>query len=270
MLDAMRRGVANLFAKVLLGLLVVAFALWGIGDYLGRGPSQSGPMATVGKTQISVDDFRHAYQQEIEVRRRASSAAQLTPEQAKLLGVPEARASTRLIGDAPRSTCTPRSSGSRPPTPSSARSSGASIRTIIDAKGRIDGNKYRQVIRQAGFRSVGEYERARRRDLWREQLTETLGANPVPQKYLLEVLYRFRDEQRAIEYIIPDFTKRITVADPSEKQQQEFYESNKGKYVAFEERQGQSASHVARGDTVARQGDRRGDQGSLRSRKGFL
>ena len=66
MLDAMRRGVANLFAKLLLGLLLVAFAVWGVSDYIVRGPAQGGPLATVGKTQITVDDFKHAYQQEMQ------------------------------------------------------------------------------------------------------------------------------------------------------------------------------------------------------------
>ena len=32
MLDAMRRGAVNWLAKVLLGLLIVAFALWGVAD----------------------------------------------------------------------------------------------------------------------------------------------------------------------------------------------------------------------------------------------
>ena len=36
MLAAMRRGVANLLVKVLLGLLIFALALWGIGDYIVR------------------------------------------------------------------------------------------------------------------------------------------------------------------------------------------------------------------------------------------
>ena len=32
MLDAMRRGAVNWLAKVLLGLLIIAFALWGVAD----------------------------------------------------------------------------------------------------------------------------------------------------------------------------------------------------------------------------------------------
>jgi len=234
MLDAMRRGVANLFAKVLLGLLVIAFALWGIGDYLGRGPSQGSPIATVGSMKISVDDFKHAYKQEIQSVSE-KLGRKLTPEQGKLLGI------WKLAVDRLMATAAIDIHAKELGVTASDAIVGAIIRSqhpeIIDANNRIDPNKYSKIIRDAGFRGVGEYERARRRDLMREQLTETVGANPVPQKYLLEVLYRFRDEARVVEYIIPDFTKRITVAEPNETQLQEFYESSKGRYVAPEERQ---------------------------------
>ena len=63
--------------------------MWGVGDYLVRGPTQGGPLATVGKTQISVDDFKHAYQQEVQSLGRKLGRP-LTPEQGKLLGVPPA------------------------------------------------------------------------------------------------------------------------------------------------------------------------------------
>jgi peptidyl-prolyl cis-trans isomerase D len=233
MLDAMRRGVANVFAKLLLGLLVLAFALWGIGDYLGRRATQEGPLATVGKTQITVDDFRHAYQLELKALGDKLGRT-LTPEQGKLLGVPP-RALARLIGIAALDI-----HAKELGVTASDSIVGAIIRgenpTIIDSKGRIDINKYSQVIRQAGFRSVSEYELARRRDLWREQLTETLGVGAAPPKYVLDMLHRFRDETRVIEYIIPDLAKRITVGEPDEKQQRAFFDKNKGKYIALEER----------------------------------
>jgi peptidyl-prolyl cis-trans isomerase D len=231
----MRRGVASVLAKVLLGLLILAFALWGIGDYLGRGGGQTGPIATVGSKQITVDDFNHAYKQEI-LSVGQKLGRQLTPDQAKLLGI------WKLALDRLMATAAIDLHARELGVTASDAIVGAIIRgqhpEIVDAtSGRIDGNKYAKVIRDAGFRSQVDYERARREALWRQQLTETLSANPVPQKYLLEVLYRFRDEARVIEYVIPDFTKRIVVADPSEKQLQELFESNKGRYVALEERQ---------------------------------
>ena len=46
MLDQMRRGVSNIFTKFLLALLIVAFAVWGIGDVALR--SGQSALATVG------------------------------------------------------------------------------------------------------------------------------------------------------------------------------------------------------------------------------
>ena len=85
MLDQMRRGVTNLFTKFLLALLIVAFAVWGIGDVVRR--SSQGALATVGKTEITTEEFRQAYQDEIQsISRRLGR--RLTPEQAKLLNLP--------------------------------------------------------------------------------------------------------------------------------------------------------------------------------------
>src|SRR5881394_3034712 len=94
MLDSMRRGVSNIFTKLLLGLLVIAFAVWGIGDVVRR--VHLGSLATVGKTEITADEFRQAYQDEMQsISRRLGR--RLTAEQAKILGV-ESRALARLIG----------------------------------------------------------------------------------------------------------------------------------------------------------------------------
>ena len=55
MLDAMRRGAVNLLAKLLLGLLIIAFAVWGVADVF-RGYGR-GTLARVGSTEISVDSI---------------------------------------------------------------------------------------------------------------------------------------------------------------------------------------------------------------------
>ena len=96
MLDSLRRGAVNWFAKGLLGLLVIAFAVWGIGDVIrnvGRGT-----LATIGGPQITVDEYRQAYQDEMASLTRRFGR-RLTTEQAKLLGV-EQRALARLISAA--------------------------------------------------------------------------------------------------------------------------------------------------------------------------
>jgi peptidyl-prolyl cis-trans isomerase D len=60
MLDALRRGAVNWLAKILLGLLVIAFAIWGVADvFRGYG---TGTVARVGSIEISTDEYRQAYQ----------------------------------------------------------------------------------------------------------------------------------------------------------------------------------------------------------------
>ena len=96
-------------------------------------------------------------------------------------------------------------------------------------------SKYAQVIRQAGYTSVQAYEEARRRDLERQQLVETLGAWTLPQQFLIDALHRYRGEARVIEHLTPDFSK-LTVPEPSEDRLKDYFEQNKGQYVALEER----------------------------------
>ena len=72
MLDAMRRGALNWLSKILLALLVVAFAVWGVADVF-RGYGR-GTLARIGNTEISVDEYRQAYQDELaSIQRRILS-----------------------------------------------------------------------------------------------------------------------------------------------------------------------------------------------------
>src|SRR5262245_8163891 len=96
MLDQMRRGVGNWLAKGLLGLLIVAFAIWGIGDYVRR-IARSAP-AKVGDTEITAEQLRQAYQEEMNAISRRLGR-RLTPEQARLFGI-EQSALARLVNAA--------------------------------------------------------------------------------------------------------------------------------------------------------------------------
>lgn len=232
MLDAMRRGVASLFAKLLIGLLILAFAVWGIGDYIVRGPQQ-GALATVGKTKISEEDLKQAYNEEVQSVSRQLGRA-LTPEQAQLLNIPP-RALERLIGTA----AIDQHAAALGVTVADNIVAGiirAQHPEIVGPNGQLDMGKYVEVVRQAGFRSLGEYEAARKQDLLREQLTETLSAGVAPQGFLVELVRRFRDETRIIEYVVPDFSKLVTVAEPTQEQLKAQFERNQRSYMAEEER----------------------------------
>ncbi len=232
MLDAMRRGVANVIAKILLGLLVVAFALWGVPEFVARNPWQSNAVATVGKKEISIDDFKRAYQEEVEtIARRLGRTP--TPEEAHLLGVVQ-RTLLRLTGVAALDLHA-NNLGMTATNEIVAQFIRGDNPSVIGPDGKTDMSKYAQVIRQAGYNSVQAYEEARRRDLVRQQLVETLGAWTQPQQFLIDALHRYRNETRVIEHVTPDFSK-LTIPEPSEERLKEYFEQNRGQYVALEER----------------------------------
>jgi peptidyl-prolyl cis-trans isomerase D len=239
MLDAMRRGAVNWLAKILLGLLIVAFAMWG--NY-GRGT-----LARLGNTEISVDEYRQAYQEEMASITRRLGGRRLTPEQAKMLGV-EQRTLSRLIGAAA--------------IDSHARQlrlalSDQGIAEIIrsdpafqDATGRFSSDTFRSLLRQNGIPEA-RYLASRRKEEVRDQLTDTLLAGVSPPQLLIDLLHRYREETRVIEFFTPDYDKLIKIAEPDEARLREFYDQSKRQFMTPELRK-VNALVLTRADVKAR------------------
>ena len=60
MLDALRRGANSWVLKPLLLLLILAFVVWGVADVF-TGGARSGSIATVGSSEISVEEYQSTY-----------------------------------------------------------------------------------------------------------------------------------------------------------------------------------------------------------------
>jgi peptidyl-prolyl cis-trans isomerase D len=229
MLDTLRRGALNWFAKGLLGLLVVAFAIWGVGDVVrnfGRGT-----LATIGGTEITVDQYREAYQDEMNsISRRLGR--RLTPEQAKLLGVDQ-RALSRLISAA---------AIDRHAHDLGLSLSNAAMAEIIRTDpgfqgpdGKFSRENFQAFLRQIGM-SEGHYVSIRRKEEVRDQLTDSLVGGLSPPQVLIDALHRYRDEKRVIEFFTPDFDKLIKLAEPEDAKLREYYEQNKQRFMLPERR----------------------------------
>jgi peptidyl-prolyl cis-trans isomerase D len=227
MLDAMRRGALNFVAKILLGLLIVAFAVWGVADVFrnyGRGT-----LARIGSTEISVEEYRQAYQDELSsISRRMGR--RLTAEQAKLLGL-EQRALQRLMGAAAID-----AHARQLHLGLSDQGMAELIRQDPAFKG-LDGafsqRNFQTYLRQNGL-SEGSYVGNRRKEEVREQLTDTLLGGVGPPQSLVDLIYRYTEERRVIEYFTPDYDKLIKTPDPDEARLKEYYEQNKRQFMTPE------------------------------------
>jgi peptidyl-prolyl cis-trans isomerase D len=246
MLDAMRRGAVNWLAKILLGLLIIAFALWGVADVF-RGYGR-GTLARIGNTEISVEEYRQAYQDEMASLSRRLGGRRLTAEQAKLLGV-EQRTLSRLVGWAAIDT-----HANDLKLALSDQAIAEMIRTdpaFQDVTGKFSSSTFRSLLRQNGI-SEARYLSSRRKEEVREQLTDTLMAGVSPPQYLLDLLHRYRDETRVIEFFTPDYDKLVKVAEPDEAKLKEFYEQGKRQFMTPELRK-VNVLLLTRADLKARQ-----------------
>ena len=65
MLDIVRNLVSSIFGKILLAIMVLSFALWGVGDILTSGNSQLA--AKVGNEKITLDEFYLKFQESVSI-----------------------------------------------------------------------------------------------------------------------------------------------------------------------------------------------------------
>lgn len=221
--------VGRVLVTVLFGLLIVAFAIWGIGDIF-RGQVRT-QVATVGGSDIPAEIYRTAYQTEYQnlIRRTRQS---ITPDQARALGL-DTRVLGRLVTDAVLDR--------------RARELGIAISdsqvisaiqtdpSFQDATGRFQPSQFAEAIRSAGY-TEAQYVRDQRGLLARLQIGEaTTGSLSVPLA-LREAVHRFQNEKRVLEYLTVDAVSLEAVPPPSESDLQAYFDARKGQYRAPEYR----------------------------------
>ena len=88
MLRGLRNASSNWLGKAVMaavvGFLVISFAIWGIGDIF-RGFGRS-TVAKIGRTEITVEQFRTLYNDRLQQYSRQAGRA-IGPEQARQLGL---------------------------------------------------------------------------------------------------------------------------------------------------------------------------------------
>ena len=192
MLDAMRRGAQSWVAKILFGVLVLSFAIWGVADMF-RGWGQ-GQLAMVGP-QVTLAQFQQAYQNEMNAFSNRLGK-RLTPEQARQFGL-DARVLARLIGASAIEAHT---------NALGLAMSNETLAEIVrnDPAFADDGGQFSKVafdslLRQAGM-SEGYYLDLRRKDELREEITSALIDGLATPPAMVDLLHNHREETRVIEH----------------------------------------------------------------------
>ena len=190
---AQRRG--RTLGLILVGLLVISFAIWGIADiFQGYGQRT---LISVGDTELNTQDYLRAQQ---DVLRTMSQQAgrSLSLQEARAAGL-DARVLERLIG------------GAAVDTHANHLGLGISDDALLaqimkdpsfqGPDGKFNPLAFQSALRNLGMTEAGYLYSMREQNL-RRQLLTTIGKVSKSPKALIDALNRFNEERRILNYVL--------------------------------------------------------------------
>src|SRR6202158_6097352 len=233
MLRGMRKASSNWLGKIIMatvmGVLIISFGVWGIADIF-KGFGQS-PLAKVGRTEISAEQFRQLYTEKLQQSGRQFGRP-LTMDQARAFGL-DRQLLQQTIAEA--------SFDEEARRIGLGQSDAETMRMIIGdpnfkgVTGAFDPGRFQATIRQFGF-TEQRYIADQRRVSLRRQIAGTISAGLEPPKVLIEALSRFQNEQRGIEYVKLDAAHAGTIDPPSPETLAGYFDDHKTQFRAPEYR----------------------------------
>ena len=225
MLQSMRKSAKSWAMFVLFGLLILSFAVWGIGDVFSGGVSDTRTVVSVGRSDVTVAEYRRSLDvvmQQFQARTRQG----IDYRQARALGLAD-RVMQQIINERLLAL--------------GAREAGITIsnelvsqvirgdRIFKDQFDRFDRQLFLSVLAQSQLSEQG-YVDLRKAELARAQLTGAVTANGYVPKSFVSRYFRFQNQRRIAEIVFVPNTIVKTVPDPTEKQLEDYRKKNAAKY----------------------------------------
>ncbi|WP_374308714.1 SurA N-terminal domain-containing protein [Methylocella sp.] len=227
MLESMRAATQGRLGRavltVVLGLIILSFAIWGIGDiFRGFGANK---LAEVGRQEISTEAFRAAYQTELQRLQRQARRA-ITNDEARRFGV-DRQVLSRMIGEAVLDQETH--------ALGLAISDAEIGKAIMDdpafkgPSGQFDRARFDEVLRDNGF-NESSFVREQRGVYLRQELVGAMTNGLDLPKAMLDAIHRFQGEARAIDYFLLPASAVGEIAAPPEDELRKFFDERRQAY----------------------------------------
>jgi len=213
-----------MFGMILIGMLVISFAIWGVADIFTGYGSQT--LIRVGDTELNSQDYMRA-QQDVLRAMSAQAGRSLSLQEARALGL-DNRVLERLIGGAAVDT--------------HARhlhlgiSDAALLAEIMkdpsfqDPAGGFSPAAFQQALNSINMNEQGYLASLRERNLRRQILT-TIGKVANSPDVLIGALNTYNGETRTLRYVLVPQSAAGTIPDPSEEDLKRYYDNHHSKFT---------------------------------------
>ncbi len=234
MLRGIKKASGNWLGKIVLGvvmsLLIVSFGVWGIGDiFRGFGTST---LAKVGKTEITVEQFRQTFNDRLRQIGRQFGRT-ITVDQARAIGLDQ-----QVLGQVIAETALDeraRALGLRLPDAEIAKHRLRDSPEFRGITGQFDRGLFERQIRELGFNEARYIADLKRRALQRQLALAISGGLPTP-KSAVDAANRYENEQRTLEYVKLDREQAGDVPAPAPDVLAKYFEDRKVVFRAPEYR----------------------------------
>lgn len=230
MLSAMRGWLESWVAKALFLLLILSFAVWGIGDFV-QGGSVPTTVATVAGRDIPLDEANEAYRRELlqlqrsfggnfeptaPLRRRV--AEDVVNRLAALTAISEEARGLGLVV-----------------TDEQLRQAVFRAQPFQGLDGQFSRVAFEGFLRNAGL-SEARFLELLRGDLLRQQLLSAVRAGAVAPEAIAGPVYAFQGESREAQVVEMPFIAAAAPPEPTEEQLRRYHENEAARFTAPEYR----------------------------------
>ncbi|MEM6944267.1 MAG: SurA N-terminal domain-containing protein [Pseudomonadota bacterium] len=232
MLEFIRRGVKSIFAKILLGVLVLSFAVWGIGDIFSFSGNTS--VATVGEQEVTAEQFADAI---------SRNQAQVSQQAGRLVTLAEMRDQGfgfRILGRLMRDAALAAEAemlGIRAPDRAVADAI-LDMEAFQGPNGEFSTLAYRQFLGQQNF-TVPEFEALRRHLMESQLILGTVAGSALPPPGVAPRIAAHDGEQRTVSTLTLTYDMAAAPGVPTNEQLSEFLAENEARFREPERKFGQ-------------------------------
>jgi peptidyl-prolyl cis-trans isomerase D len=227
MLALIRRFAKSPFAAVLMGLLVVSFAVFGISDVFRNGAIKDAVIQAGGRV-INAADYKRVFDLEKQQLEQQNGGQPITNEEAVAAGVDRRVGEGMAASEAFAALVS--KAGVRPSDAQVIEEIRKNPVFFDPISGRFDKAAYQNKLREAGL-TEAKFEAGLRDQIAQSQFVSAIGSGLAPPRALAAVLAGFKREGRSFSYFAIDPSTAGPPPTPTDAQLEAFIKSEAARFT---------------------------------------